>query len=134
MKIEGAEGVLMQPMAKGMELFVGVKKELGFGHLVLCGLGGIFIEVLKDVRAGLAPISEKEAVAMIERLNGFKLLQGYRGKEGVDLKLFAEIVQRVAALCLVAPEIIEMDINPLIGNAHEILAVDTRILINHSVE
>ena len=131
MKIEGATGVLLQPMAKGLELFIGVKKELDFGHVVLCGLGGIFIEVLKDVRAGLAPISNDEAIDMIEHLNGLKLLEGYRGKEGVNIPQFAEIIQRVSALTIAAPEISEMDINPLIGNSKEIVAVDTRILLKH---
>jgi acetyltransferase len=116
-------------MISGMELFIGAKHEADFGHLVLCGLGGIFIEVLKDVRSGLAPLSHQESLQMIRNLKSYKLLQGYRGKDGVDEDLFADIIQRVAALTLAAPEIMEMDINPLIGNTKQIVAVDTRILL-----
>jgi acetyltransferase len=129
MNLEGATAVMVQPMISGMELFIGAKHEADFGHLVLCGLGGIFIEVLKDVRSGLAPLSHQESLQMIRNLKSYKLLQGYRGKEGVDEDLFADIIQRVAALTLAAPEIMEMDINPLIGNTKQIVAVDTRILL-----
>jgi acetyltransferase len=129
MNLEGATAVMVQPMISGMELFIGAKHEADFGHLVLCGLGGIFIEVLKDVRSGLAPLSHQESLKMIRNLRSYKLLQGYRGKEGVDEDLFADIIQRVAALTLAAPEIMEMDINPLIGNTKQIVAVDTRILL-----
>ena len=129
MKIEGATGVMVQPMISGMELFIGAKYEGDFGHLILCGLGGIFIEVLKDVRPGLAPLSREESLKMIHNLKGYKLLQGYRGKEGVDEDIFADIIMRVAALTIAAPEIMEMDINPLIGNTKQIVAVDTRILL-----
>ncbi len=129
MKIDGATGVMVQPMIKGMELFIGAKYEGDFGHLILCGLGGIFIEVLKDVRPGLAPLSREESLKMIRNLKGYKLLQGYRGKEGVNEDIFADIIMRVAALTIAAPEIMEMDINPLIGNTKQIVAVDTRILL-----
>ena len=129
MKLEGATAVMVQPMISGMELFIGAKDEGDFGHLVLCGLGGIFIEVLKDVRAGIAPLSREESLRMIRNLKSYKLLQGYRGKEGVNEDLFADIIQRVAALTMAAPEIMEMDINPLIGNTKQIVAVDTRILL-----
>ena len=129
MSLEGATAVMVQPMISGRELFIGAKHEAGFGHLVLCGLGGIFIEVLKDVRSGLAPLSREEALKMIRNLNSYKLLQGYRGKEGVNEDLFADIIQRVAALTLAAPEIMEMDINPLIGTTKQIVAVDTRMLL-----
>lgn len=129
MKIDGATAVLIQPMIKGIELFVGAKHESNFGHLVLCGLGGIFIEILKDVRAGLVPLSIEESKTMIRNLKGYKLLEGYRNKEGVDLKKFADIIQRVSALVHYAPEIQEMDINPLMGNKDSVTAVDTRILV-----
>lgn len=127
--IENATGVLLQPMISGMELFVGVKKEPGFGHAILCGFGGIYIEVLNDVSAGLTPISKNEASAMIKKLKAYKLIQGIRGKEGVDEDLFIKIIQRLSALTEIAPEIVEMDINPLLGNSKKIIAVDTRILI-----
>lgn len=129
MCIEDATGVMIQPMLSGLELFVGVKKEPGFNHTILCGLGGIFIEILNDVAAGLCPISTTEAQKMIQSLRGYKLLQGSRGKDGIDESQFIEIIQRLSALVETAPEIIEMDINPLIGTKDTITAVDVRIKI-----
>ncbi len=129
MKIEGAKAVLLQPMKKGMELFIGAKKEGNFGHIILCGLGGIYIEVLKDINEALAPVSKKEAIEMIQNLKSYKIIQGIRNQEGVDENLFAEIVVKVSDLLMVAPEIAELDLNPLFGNAKEIFAVDARISI-----
>ena len=128
-QIKNATGVLAQPMLTGLELFVGVKKEKGFNHTIVCGLGGVFVEILKDISAGLSPLSKPEIKSMITSLRGYKLLQGVRGKEGVNEAKFIEIIQRVSALVEVAPEIIEMDMNPLIGTKKEIKAVDVRIRI-----
>jgi len=132
MKINEATGVMVQPMLSGLELFVGVKKEPSFDHTILCGLGGIYIEVLNDVAAGLSPISKQEAEKMIASLRGYKLIKGTRGKEGVNESLFIEIIQRLSALAQVAPEIIEMDINPLLGTEKHITAVDVRIRIERN--
>jgi len=97
--------------------------------MVLCGLGGIFIEVLKDVSAGLAPIAKPEALEMIRKLKSYGIIKGARGQEGVNEDLFAEIVVRVSALVKAAPEIAEMDLNPLLGKADRVVAVDARIRI-----
>ena len=129
MKIEGAKAVLIQPMKKGMELFIGAKKEENFGHLVLCGLGGIYIEVLKDINVALAPVSKMEATEMIQNLKSYKIIQGIRNQEGVNENLFAEIIVKVSDLLIAAPEIVELDLNPLLGNSKEIFAVDARICI-----
>ncbi len=128
-QIKDTTAILMQPMLSGIELFAGAKKEPKFGHMVLCGLGGIFIEVLKDVNAGLAPLNTAEAMSMIKNLKGYKILEGIRGQEGVDIALFAETVVRLAALVHLAPEIAEMDLNPLLGKADQVVAVDARIRI-----
>jgi acetyltransferase len=129
MQIDGAEAVLIQPMKKGIELFIGAKKETKFGHLVLCGLGGIYIEVLKDIQVSLTPVSKKEAIDMIKNLISYKIIEGFRNQEGVDEDIFAEIITKVSNLVSVAPEIIELDLNPLLGNSKEIFAVDARIRI-----
>lgn len=129
MKIKDTTAVLLQPMLSGTQLFIGAKREGNFGHLVMCGLGGIFIEAIKDVASGLAPISKAEADDMIKSLRGYKLIQGTRGQEGVNEPMFNEIIRRVSALCKAAPEIYEMDINPLLGNSKNITAVDARIRI-----
>lgn len=129
MEIKSATAVMVQPQLAGLELFVGVVKEPGFNHTILCGLGGIFIEVLNDVAAGLSPISKNEAVKMVQSLRGYKLIKGARGQEGVNEEEFVDIVRRLSALVEVAPEITEMDINPLIGTRRAIIAVDARIKI-----
>jgi acetyltransferase len=129
MEIDGATSVLMQPMKKGTELFIGAKKEAKFGHLVLCGLGGIYIEVLKDIQTTLAPVSKNEALEMIQNLKSYKIIQGFRNQEGVNENKFAEIIEKISNLVTVAPEIIELDLNPLLGNSKEIIAVDARIRI-----
>ncbi|MGE4288315.1 MAG: acetate--CoA ligase family protein [Salinivirgaceae bacterium] len=129
MQIKDTTAILLQPMLSGTELFAGAKKEDKFGHMVLCGLGGIFIEVLKDVQANLAPISPDEAITMIQNLRSYKIIQGVRGQEPVNEILFAEIVSRLSVLCQTAPEIFEMDLNPLLGKKDQVVAVDARIRI-----
>jgi len=128
-QIKDTTAILLQPMLSGTELFVGAKAEPKFGHMVLCGLGGIFIEVLKDVSAGLVPIAKDEAAKMIKNLKSYGIIKGVRGQEGVNEEMFAEVVTRVGALVKAAPEIAEMDLNPLLGKADRVVAVDARIRI-----
>jgi acetyltransferase len=129
MSIKEATGVLIQSMATGMELFVGAKYEPKFGHTVLCGLGGIFIEVLKDTSSALAPISFNEAERMIKSLNSYKMIEGVRGQAGINQKIFAEIITKLSALLDIAPEIQELDLNPLLATEKQVIAVDARIRI-----
>ena len=129
MKIENVEAVLMQPMIGGQELFAGAIREGDFGHLIMAGLGGIFIEVLKDVNNALVPLSESEAEKMIYNLKGYNILKGVRGKEGVNIKAFVDVLIHLSALLETAPEIAEMDLNPLMGNPEKVKAVDARIKI-----
>ncbi|ROL59086.1 CoA-binding protein [Bacteroidetes/Chlorobi group bacterium ChocPot_Mid] len=128
-EIPETTAVLIQPMLKGTELFVGAKFEENFGHLILCGLGGIFIEVLKDISYGLSPVGINEATAMIKSLKSYKLIEGTRGKEGVNEEKFAEIIVKLSVLLNAAPEILELDINPLLGTKDSVTAVDARIRI-----
>ena len=129
MQIPGATGVMVQKMLRGTELFIGAKYEERFGHVVLCGLGGIFVEVLKDVRSGLAPLTYGEAYSMIHGLRGYKILQGTRGQQGINEQKYADIIVRLSTLLRFATEIKEIDINPLLADADEVVAVDARILI-----
>ena len=129
MKIPDATGVMVQKMLKGTELFIGAKYETRFGHVVLCGLGGIFVEVLKDVSSGLAPLSYAEAYSMIHSLRGYKILKGTRGQQGINEQKYAEIIVRLSTLLRFATEIKEMDINPLLADGSDVIAVDARILI-----
>ena len=129
MGIEGTHAVTLAQQLSGTEIFIGAKREEKFGHLVMCGLGGIFIEVLKDVRTALAPVTSGEALSLIRELKSYRIIQGIRGQEPVNERLFAEIVARVSVLVETAPEIYEMDLNPLLGNKELVTAVDARIRI-----
>ena len=129
MQIEGATDVMVQKMLKGTELFIGAKYEERFGHVVLCGLGGIFVEVLKDVSSGLAPLTYPEAYSMIHSLRGYKIIKGTRGQKGVNEQKYAEIIVRLSTLLRFATEIKEIDINPLLADEHSVTAVDARIRI-----
>ncbi len=129
MQIKDTTAVLMQPMLSGVELFAGAKKEEKFGHMVLCGMGGIFIEVLKDVATRLSPLTLDEAREMISSLKSQAILKGVRGQEGINIEQFADVLVRLSALLEAAPEIFEMDLNPLLGNASQVVAVDARIAI-----
>ncbi|MEW6333272.1 MAG: acetate--CoA ligase family protein [Thermodesulfobacteriota bacterium] len=110
------DGILVQEMAeKGVEVIVGMKREPGFGPVILFGLGGVFVEVFRDVAFRIPPFSLSDARDMIEEIRGSKLLKGYRGAEKMDVEAIAETLVRVAALALDSGEQIrELDINPLI--------------------
>jgi len=127
--IPDAQSVMVQPMLQGRELFAGAKYEDKFGHIVLCGLGGIFVEIFKDVASGLAPLAFDEALSMIRSLRGYKVFEGARGQEGISERQFARIIVQLSALLRFATEIKELDINPLIATPKGIIAVDARIRI-----
>jgi acetyltransferase len=127
--IKGADAVLVSQMAKGLELFLGAKYEEKFGHVILCGLGGIYVEVLKDVASGLAPLTFSEVLPMIKSLRAFRILEGFRGQPGINIQRFAEIIVRLSTLLRFATEIKELDINPLLGFGDSILTVDARIRV-----
>ena len=129
MRLPGVTGIMVQPMLKGQELFLGAKYEDRFGHVVLCGLGGIFVEVLKDVSYGLAPLSYDETYSMIRSLRGYPIIKGTRGQKGIDEQQYADIIVRLSTLLRFASEIKEMDINPLVATDRGLFAVDARIRI-----
>ena len=127
MAIKDTYAVEMYPMLDGTDVYIGAIRDDKFGHQVFFGLGGIFIEVLKDVQSALAPITAAEAKEMLTKLRGYKILQGVRGQEPVNIDLYADQIARVSALVQAAPEIAEMDLNPLLGNPRYVTAVDARI-------
>jgi len=129
MEITDAKAIIMQPMLSGTELFIGSKYEKPFGHLVFCGLGGIFIELLNDFSSGLVPISIEEAHSMIQSLKSYKIFKGIRGQEPIDESAFADIVVKLSALLQIAPEISELDFNPLLAKNDQIIVVDARVKI-----
>src|SRR5574344_804539 len=129
MNIKDATAVMIQPMLKGTELFIGAKYEDRFGHVVLCGLGGIFVEVLRDISSGLAPLTYNEAYSMIHSLKAYKIIKGTRGKKGINEEKYAETIVRLSTLLRYATEIKELDINPLLATEDGVMVVDSRILI-----
>ena len=129
MKIPEVTALLIQPMLKGQELYIGANYEDRFGHVVFCGLGGIFVEILKDVSCGLAPLSYEETFSMIRSLRSYPIIKGVRGQKGLGEQQYADIIVRLSTLLRFAKEIKEMDINPLIATDKGIFAVDARIRI-----
>jgi acyl-CoA synthetase (NDP forming) len=129
MKIKDVNAVLMQQMISGIELYIGAKYEPRFGHIILCGPGGIFVEVLGDVSSGLAPLTFNEAHSMIRSLRSYRIIRGTRGKPGINEQKYSEIIVRLSSLLRFATEIKEMDLNPLIGTPEAITVVDARIRI-----
>ncbi|MCF8226376.1 MAG: acetate--CoA ligase family protein [Bacteroidales bacterium] len=128
-KIEGFEGALVQRMLKGTELFTGAVYEENYGHIIMCGLGGIFVEVLKDVSTGLAPLTFPEATGMIRSLRSFRMFEGTRGKASLPADKFAEVMVRLSSVLRYCNEIAELDINPLIADKESVTVVDARIRI-----
>lgn len=128
-RLPDVKAVMVQPMLKGQELFLGAKYENRFGHVVLCGLGGIFVEVLKDVSYGLAPLSYEETFSMIRSLRGYPIIKGTRGQKGIDEQQYADIIVRLSTLLRFATEVKEMDINPLLATENGLFVVDARIRI-----
>ena len=126
-------GVLVQEMVEaGREVIVGVKHDPQFGPLVMFGLGGIYVEVLEDVAFCLAPVTNDEAHEMIEEIKAASLLHGARGEEPVDLDAIVEIIQRVSQLACDFPEIVELDLNPVVVHREGAMAIDARLSIRRS--
>lgn len=117
--------VLIQPMLSGTEVFAGAKYEDNFGHVIMCGFGGIFIEVLKDTSVALGVVSEDEALSMIHSLRGYEIIEA----RGVNEQLFADAIVKLSVLLKDFPEIKEIDLNPLLGSRESVTAVDARIRV-----
>ncbi|MCI4367516.1 MAG: acetate--CoA ligase family protein, partial [Thermoplasmata archaeon] len=116
----------------GKEVLIGLQRDPGFGPVIVFGLGGIYVEVLKDVTFRLAPVRPLSAVHMVASVRAFPLLQGVRGEPPSDLEALYEVIQRVSQLSVEVPEIAELDINPLIVRAsgHGVVAVDARVVLD----
>ncbi len=128
------QGVSVQKMAKpGTEVIVGTSKDPQFGPVIMFGLGGIFVEVLKDVSFRIIPLGQKDALEMIEEIKGYPLLQGYRGKESVDIPALTEIILKISRVMEENPEIKELELNPIMAYKKGALAVDGRIILEEKV-
>ena len=124
------EGVAVQPMAKpGLELIAGIVRDERFGPLIVVGLGGIFVELLKDTALRLAPVDVKEARTMLLSLRGAAMLHGVRGAAAVDLDAVANAIAKLSEFAAATPEIKEMDLNPIVAYPSGIITLDARILV-----
>ena len=127
-------GFLIQRMAPpGQELIVGIQRDAVFGPVVLVGLGGVLVELLGDVALRLAPVGPDEATEMLAELRGARLLTGYRGAPPVDLAAVRDLIVHVSRLAEQEPEILELDLNPLIARADGLVAVDARVMVRGEV-
>lgn len=129
--IEGVTGFIVQPMQDEnfTELYIRAERHENFAPLVMCSLGGIFADVMEDITYSLAPVSSKEADQMIESLKAYPILKGYRGQEGVNQITFNDTIRRVSALCIAAPQIEELELNPLFGDENQTIVAGARIKI-----
>ncbi len=116
-------------LSGGKELIIGAKAEKDLGHLILFGIGGIYVEILKDVAFGITPITALEAKEMFSTIKSYPLLSGFRGEKGVDQEKLIEILQRVSQLVTELPMIQEIDLNPIIAYEDRVVVVDARIRI-----
>jgi acetate---CoA ligase (ADP-forming) len=123
-------GVLVQPMVpQGVEIMVGARVDPQFGPLVVVGLGGVFVELLKDTAVSPAPVDRSEALSMLQALKGRAVLQGFRGAEPVNLERLAEVIARISEFAADhAAGLTELDVNPLICAGEHIVAVDALIV------
>jgi acyl-CoA synthetase (NDP forming) len=122
------EQVIVQPMIEGgVELFAGAAFDPAFGHLVMCGGGGTTVELQRDTAQRLAPLSESTARAMLGDVRAVQLLRGFRGAPALDETGFRELLLRLSALLVIAPEILEIDLNPVIVTQARALVVDARV-------
>lgn len=125
------DGVSVQALAKpGVEVIIGLTTDPQFGSLVMFGLGGVYVEVLKDVAFRLAPLTPRDAQAMIREIRGLPLLTGYRGQAAVDLAALERVLLQVSALAEAHPEIKELDLNPIFAHPDGCLAVDARVVLH----
>ncbi|RDD53904.1 MAG: acetyl-CoA synthetase [Candidatus Korarchaeota archaeon NZ13-K] len=124
------EGILVQEFAPaGVELIIGLMRDPQFGPTVMFGLGGVFVELFRDVSFRVAPLSEQDAETMIREVKAYKLLTGFRGMEPVDINAIRDALIKVGEIGVENEEIAEMDLNPVIAYPKGIKVVDARIIL-----
>jgi acyl-CoA synthetase (NDP forming) len=123
-------GITVQKMARpGTEVIVGTSKDPQFGPVIMFGLGGIFVEVLKDVSFRVIPLNRRDAQEMIKEIKGYPLLQGMRGKEPVNIRVLVDIILKISNLIEGNPQIKELELNPIFAYGDGAVAVDARIIL-----
>jgi len=120
---------VVQEMIKGQEIIMGIKRDEIFGPVILFGLGGVLVEILKDVSMRIAPLSKKDCKEMIDEIKGSKLLDGYRNIKKVNKEEIIALLMKLSALAVNEKEIDEIDFNPVIVNEKNAIVVDARIIM-----
>jgi acyl-CoA synthetase (NDP forming) len=127
------DGVAVQRMEKqGIEVIIGMTKDPQFGPVLMFGLGGVLVEVLKDVAFRVVPLNERDARQMVHEIKGFPLLEGYRGQDPADVARLEELLLKVSAFVEAHPEVAELDLNPVFAYKDDAVAVDARIVLEAS--
>ena len=127
------QGVSVQKMARpGVEVIIGVSKDAQFGPVLMFGLGGILVEVLKDVSFRIVPLERRDAREMIREIKGYPLLEGYRGQEPVDVANLEKLILKVSSFVEQHPEVEQLDLNPVFAYSDGAIAVDARIILGES--
>jgi len=123
-------GISVQKMVRpGTEVIVGISKDPQFGPVIMFGLGGIFVELLKDVSFRVIPVERKDAQEMIKEIKGYPLLQGYRGKEPADISSLVNIILKISRFIEEYPQIKELELNPIFAYRNRAVAIDARIIL-----
>lgn len=126
-------GVAVQKMARpGVEVIIGMSKDAQFGPVLMFGLGGILVEVLKDVSFRLVPLAKRDAAEMIREIKGYPLLEGYRGQEPVKIAYLEKLLLKVSEFVEQNPEVKELDLNPVFAYSDGALAVDARVIVEET--
>ncbi|MAG47822.1 acetyl-CoA synthetase [archaeon] len=129
LKVKKFEGILVQEFKKGKELFIGLKKDDVFGHVIGFGFGGVFTEVIKDVNFRVCPIDDKNAQELIDELKAKSILYGVRGEKPVNIKLLKKILIQISRIPLKHDNLQELDINPIIMHDDKATVVDARLVL-----
>ncbi len=123
-------GVSVQKMARpGIEIIIGMTKDAQFGPVLMFGLGGVLVEVLKDVAFRIVPLAKRDAREMIREIKGYPLLEGYRGQEPADIEFLEDLILKVSDFVQNNPEIKELDLNPIFAYKNGAVAVDARVIL-----
>ncbi len=123
-------GVSVQKMVRaGTEVIVGTSKDPQFGSVIMFGLGGVFVELLKDVSFRVIPVERKDAQEMINEIKGYPILEGYRGKDPADISALVEIILKISKLIEENSQIKELELNPIFAYRDKAVAVDARIIL-----
>lgn len=122
------EGVAVQKMEQGTEVIIGLKRDAQFGPVVVFGLGGIFVEILKDVSLRIAPLTKEDCIDMIKELKGYEILSGARGRKPANIEALVKILMAVSKIGIKNQNIAEMDLNPVMVNERSAKVVDVRIM------